>query len=112
MVGVHPPCWRELWLDVGFIDKAPHPVLAGFEGTDNGVTADGGVFAGVAVPGIIAATDMSAGQAQAQVHPGVAGLQAFEAAFAAWGDYLDGITVGALAGAVLFAEAAEKIRHM
>jgi len=41
---------------------------------------------------------MAADQAQAQVHPFITGLQAFQAALSAGGDLLDQVEVGALRG--------------
>jgi hypothetical protein len=47
------------------------------------------VFGGVLVLGRIAATDMAADQAQAQVDPGISHLEAFLATFAAGRDFVD-----------------------
>src|ERR1700733_7754296 len=59
------------------IDVAPAPVLARLERGDDWVARGVEVLGGMPVLGIIAAADVAAGPAQAQVHPGVAGLQAF-----------------------------------
>jgi len=57
-----------------FIDVAPHPVLTRLDGLYDRVAGGVKVFGGVLVFGGIAAAYVSAGAAQAQMHPGVAGL--------------------------------------
>jgi hypothetical protein len=68
-------------LEHDLVDIAPGPIFAGLEGSYDGVLGGASVFGGVFVPGRIAAADVAAGQAQAQVHPGVAHLQTFFATF-------------------------------
>ncbi len=64
-------------LDHGLVEVAPLPGLTWLERADDGVSAVGGVTAGVLVPRRIAAADVPAGQAKAQVHPAVAQSNAF-----------------------------------
>jgi hypothetical protein len=64
---------REIQLRL--IDVTPPPVFAGFERTDDRVIRRVEVLGGVFVLGRIAATDVSARQAQAKVHPTVTCLQ-------------------------------------
>ena len=66
-----------------FVYVAPSPVLARLEGLHDGVLGLMEVLGGVLVLGGIAAAHVAADEAFAQVHPGVAHLQAFLAAFAA-----------------------------
>jgi hypothetical protein len=63
-------------IDVDLIDVAPFPIFAGLEGLDNGVIGLVEVPSGVLVFGIIAAADVPARQADAQVNPAIARLQA------------------------------------
>src|SRR5579872_5634930 len=63
------------------VDIAPGPVFTGLEGFYDGVLGRVKVFGGVFVLRRIAATDVAAGKAQAQVNPGVAHLQTFFATF-------------------------------
>jgi hypothetical protein len=70
-----------------FVDKAPAPGFAGFEGLHDGVFGGMKMFGGVLVFGGIATADVAAFEAQAQVDPGVAHFQAF---FTAAGVRLDG----------------------
>jgi hypothetical protein len=63
------------------VDVAPGPVFTGLEGFYEGVLGGVKVFGGVFVLRRIAAADVAAGEAQAQVDPGVAHLQTFLAAF-------------------------------
>src|SRR3954453_8807029 len=63
------------------VHVAPAPVFSGLEGLDDRVPDGVRVPARVAVRGGVAAPDVPAGQAEAQVHPGRADAQAFLAAF-------------------------------
>jgi hypothetical protein len=80
----------------GLIDIAPHPRFPSFIGTNQRVLGLMKVFGRVLVLRGIAASDMPARQAQPQVNPGVAGLDAvFANVFIATPD-LDLIQMGAL----------------
>jgi len=68
---------QSAWFKHNLIDVAPSPVFAGLEGFHDGVLGRVKVFGGVFVLRRIAATDVAAGKAQAQVDPGVAHLQTF-----------------------------------
>jgi hypothetical protein len=70
-----------------FVDEAPAPGFAGFEGFHDGVLGRMKMFGGVLVLGRVAAADVAAFEAQAQVDPGVSHFQAL---FAAAGVRLDG----------------------
>jgi len=59
------------------VDETPAPVFTGFEGTHDGVLGAVEVFGGVLVFGGVAAADVAAFHAQAEMHPGVAHFQAF-----------------------------------
>jgi hypothetical protein len=59
------------------------PFLAGFEGADDGVMGASVVLGSVLVLGVVTAADMTAGKAQPEVNPFVAGLEAFLASVAA-----------------------------
>ncbi len=50
------------------------------------MSRDSGMLARVPVLGIVTASDVAAGTAQPQVHPGIAGSQAFHASIARWRD--------------------------
>src|SRR5262249_60943704 len=71
------------------IHIAPTPVFARLEGLDDGMLDLMKMLGGMPILRRIAAPDVSAFQAQAQMHPGIAHLQAFLAAFAAGSDFLD-----------------------
>src|SRR5688572_19309988 len=58
------------------VDIAPAPVLAGLEGCDDRMTGMVEMPRCVAVLRIVAATDVAAGPADAQVDPGIAGGEA------------------------------------
>ena len=53
------------------------------------MTRTAGMLARVAILRVVAASDVTARAAQAQMHPGVAHCQAFDASFARWHDALD-----------------------
>jgi hypothetical protein len=65
----------ELKLDL--IDVAPSPVFTWFNRFHDGMFGRMKMFGGVFVFGRVAAPDMAATQAEAQVNPGVVHLQAF-----------------------------------
>jgi hypothetical protein len=87
--------WKSIWgsfeesreIEFEFVDEAPAPGFARFEGLHDGVLGGMKMFGGVFVFGGIAAADVAALEAQAQVDPGVAHFQAL---FAAAGVGLDG----------------------
>src|SRR4051794_3500544 len=58
------------------VDEAIDPVLAGLEGPHDRVTVGARVLASVAILRVVAAADVTASHAQAEVHPMVAGGQA------------------------------------
>src|SRR6202012_6294539 len=55
--------------DVGLVDVAPPPVLARLEGLHDGVADGIGMRAGVPERGGVAATDVTAGQAEPEMDP-------------------------------------------
>ena len=63
--------------DVGLVEEAPAPVLAGLEGLDDRVADPMRMQACVATGRRIAAADVATAQAQAQVHPGRAEPETF-----------------------------------
>src|SRR5260221_11101297 len=73
---------RSLALHFHFVHVTPAPVLARLEGLDDGMPGRVEVFGRVRVLRAVAAADVPAGQAQAQMYPGVAHFQAFLAASA------------------------------
>jgi hypothetical protein len=70
-----------LWVDL--IDITPRPILPTLKGLDQRVVGFVVVPGGMLVLGIIAAANVTADQANAQVHPGIADLQALVTALAA-----------------------------
>ena len=62
------------------VDVAPAPVLAGLGRLDDGMTLGVGVGGCVAIRRGVAATDVTAGEADAQVEPAIACAQAVLAA--------------------------------
>jgi hypothetical protein len=72
---------QSAWLKHDLVDVAPGPIFAGLERFYDGVLGGMKVFGGVSIFRRIAAADVAAAQAQAQVDPGVAHLQTFFAAF-------------------------------
>jgi hypothetical protein len=67
---VHHPLSGRLQIDL--VDIAPDPILARLEGLYDGVVGGVEVPGGVFVLGVVAATDVAAGEADAQVHPAIA----------------------------------------
>src|SRR5579883_252722 len=59
------------------VDVAPPPLLAGLERFDDGVVRGMEMLSGVAVRRGVAAAHVPADHAQPQMHPAVAGLEAF-----------------------------------
>jgi hypothetical protein len=59
-----------------FVDVTPHPGFARFDGADQGMPGGVKMFCGVFVFRGIATADVFAFQAEAKVHPGIAGLDA------------------------------------
>src|SRR5713226_606811 len=78
------------------VDVAPDPVFAGLVRPDQRVLGSVEVLRGMPVLRLVAAADMAAAQAQSQVDPGVAGLQALLAAIGVRGDVSDLVQVRAL----------------
>jgi hypothetical protein len=76
-------------LQIQLVHVTPAPVFARFKRLDNRVLCAMEVFAGVAVPGRIAATHVAADQTLAQVNPSVAGFEAILATGAAGRDFAD-----------------------
>jgi hypothetical protein len=81
---------RSVFFEHDFVDVAPIPAFAGFQGLDDGVFAGVEVFGGMLVFRGVAAADVAAGEAEAEVHPAVTHL---EALFAAFGFRLGGLDV-------------------
>jgi hypothetical protein len=67
-------------VDLDFVNEAPAPVFAGLEGAHDRVLGAVEMLGGVLVLGRVAAADVAALHAQAEVDPGVAHLQALFAA--------------------------------
>jgi hypothetical protein len=86
--------WRTL-LQEHFVDVAPLPAFARFEGAHNGMLSLMEVPGGVGVLGGVAAAYVPADETFPQVDPGVADLQAFLAAFATGSYFLNFFDVGA-----------------
>src|SRR3981081_727248 len=80
---------RDSLSDKGLVHIAPAPILARLEGLDDRVLGRVEMLSGVAMGRGIAAADMAAGQAQAQMHPGAADPQAILAARGARRDGAD-----------------------
>lgn len=87
--------WRRLY-EKQFIDVAPRPALARLERLNNRMP--GGVIMCPCVPvlGGIATADVSATQAESQMHPGVAHPQTIFTAACAWRDVLNFIDMRTL----------------
>jgi len=79
-----------------FVGIAPHPVFAWLEGTDDGMFIVAVVSGGVFVLGRIAATHMAAGEAEAQMDPGVSHFKTLFATSTARFDFVNLIEVRAL----------------
>src|SRR6266705_2244010 len=73
-----PQCSSELHAEL--VDKAPAPALPRLEGGDDRMPGLLEMLGGVLVLRFVAAADMPARPAQAKMHPGVSGGEAFLAA--------------------------------
>jgi hypothetical protein len=73
-------CGRLGFVEHEFVDVAPHPGFAGFEGAHDGVFGGVEVFGGVLVFGGVAAADMAADEAETEMDPSVMHLETFFAA--------------------------------
>jgi hypothetical protein len=76
-------------LEFDLVNVTPAPILAGFEGLDDGVVAGMEVLGRVFIPGRVAAADVSAGQAESKVYPGVPRFKAVFAATRAGADIVN-----------------------
>jgi len=74
--------WRNP-LKIDIIDVAPLPILAALRGLNDWMLCSGEMRAGVTVGRRVAATDVSALEAHAQVHPLAADFEAVFATLAA-----------------------------
>jgi hypothetical protein len=63
--------------DDDFVEVAPHPIFTRLQGSDNRMLRRVKVLGGVFVLGRIATADVAAFQAQPQMDPGIAHLEAF-----------------------------------
>ena len=77
------------------VDEAPHPVLAGLEGSDDRMVAPAGVGRSMTVGRRVAAADVAAGHARPEVDPPGADAQAVLAAVRGGHDLPDQVAVGA-----------------
>ena len=68
---------RSLQVDHDLIDVAPTPVFARLCRRNDGVPGRPKMLRSMAIPGIVAAADVTAVAAQSQVHPRVPGPHAF-----------------------------------
>lgn len=92
-----------MWLSLfehKFVDVAPHPIFARLLRTDHGMFCGVKMFRGVFVLRRIAAAYVAASQAQAQMDPTVAHLEAFFAAFGLRFDFANLIEVRTAIGHV------------
>jgi hypothetical protein len=84
--------WRYLTIsisDLGLVDIAPAPILARFEGLDDWMSVLVEMLPCVPMRRGVAAADVTAGQAQAQMHPPRANSQAILATIGARDDVTD-----------------------
>jgi hypothetical protein len=75
---------KSLLLQNHLVDVAPAPVLARLDRLHDGMLGTMKMLRGMFIFGGIAATHVSANQAHAEMHPGVAHFQAFLASVSAW----------------------------
>src|SRR5713101_2286691 len=68
---------RSSRLEHNLIDITPDPVLSRLEGLDDRVVGRVEMFGGVLILRVVTATDMSTGETEAQVHPGISHFQTF-----------------------------------
>ena len=73
-------------IDIHIVDIAPAPFFAALRRLNDGMLCLGEVSPRVAIFGRIAAADMTAFQAHAQMHPGIAGLEAILTSLRRWLD--------------------------
>jgi hypothetical protein len=66
-------------IEFDFVDVAPAPIFAGFDGAHDGVFGSVEMFCGVFIFGGVAAGDIAADHAHAEVDPSVAHFDAFGA---------------------------------
>src|ERR1700693_5406241 len=78
-----------LWSDFRLVDIAPAPILSRFEGLDDRVPAVVEMLPRMPMRRGVAAADVTAGQAQAQMHPPRPNSQAILAALGARDDVAD-----------------------
>jgi hypothetical protein len=71
-------------IEFDFVNEAPAPVFAWLERTHDGVLGAVEMLGGVLVFGGVAAADVAALHAQAQMDPGVAHFQTLFAALGVW----------------------------
>jgi hypothetical protein len=80
---------EHLGFEHNLVDVAPHPVFARLDGLHDGVLAVAEMLGGMLVFGRIAAADVAAFAANAEMHPSVAHLKALFAALGLWLDVFD-----------------------
>ena len=64
-------------LEHRLVDKAPAPALAGFERSDNRMAGRVEMLGRVLIGRLVAAPDVTAREAKAEMDPAIAGLEAF-----------------------------------
>jgi hypothetical protein len=79
---------RSSRLEEQLVDVAPDPLLTGLEGLYDRVVGGVEMPGGVRILRIVTATDMSTGETEAQVHPGITRFQAFLASIGARRDVM------------------------
>lgn len=84
--GVYGSKNRSSRLKEPLVDVAPDPLLTRLEGLNDRVVGSMEMLGGVLILRIVTATDMSTGETEAQVHPGITHFQAFLASIGAWRD--------------------------
>jgi hypothetical protein len=78
-----------------FIDEAPAPILPGLKRGNDRMPGCAGMLTRVTIFRVVAAANMTARAAQAQMHPRVAHCQAFHAAVAGGHDAFDAVQMSA-----------------
>lgn len=81
-----------------FVDVAPLPTFARLDGLHDGMFRVVEVLRRMFINGRIAASDMAANEAHAQMNPGIAGFEAFFAALRFWADFSNFLDVCASSG--------------
>ena len=79
---------RSSRLEHHLIDVTPDPVLTRLEGLDNRVVGRMEMLGGVLILRIVTAPDMSTGETEAQVHPGISNFQTVLTSIGARCDFL------------------------